>query len=219
MNQTAFQEKIKTIPYITKQNLGLLLGKKEESLNYWVKKMVKEGTLILIKKGLYIPRYYYDIVSAVGLNEKEQYLVYLANSIRQPSYISLEYVLSKQGFLPETAFAITSITLKSTRSYATDVGTFYYQNIKRDLFFGYKIQKFKDKQIREASLAKALFDLLYLRSFTNALEMKEYLLSTGRLNWGVMSQGQKIEFTDIIRLSQSKKMQSILSILKDSNIL
>ncbi|MDO8497798.1 MAG: hypothetical protein Q7S61_04605 [bacterium] len=219
MNQALFLDQIKNTPYITKQNLGLILEKTGDNLNYWVKKLVNEGTFIVIKNGLYIPKYYFDIVSAANPQEKEAYLIYLANTIRQPSYVSLEYVLAKYNFLAESSFAITSITLKSTRSYTTDIGTFYYQHLKKELFYKYKIEAFRDKQIREASFAKALFDFLYLRSFDSQTEMRDYLLSTGRLNWDIVSKAQKSEFAEIIKTSQSQKMQSLLSILESVNIL
>lgn len=216
---TKILDQIKNTPYITKQNLGLILGKTDYNLKYWVKKLVKEGSLIVIKNGFYVPKYFFDIVNASNIQEKENYLLYLANTIRQPSYVSLEYVLAKYNFLAESSFAITSITIKSTRSYTTPIGTFYYQHLKRELFYGYEIKTFRDKQIREASFAKALFDFLYLRSFGSLGEMKEYLLSTGRLNWDVVNEAQKKDFKDIVQTSQSRKMKSLYSILNTENIL
>lgn len=210
-------DQFKDTPYITKQNLGLLLGKTDRNLDYWVSKMVKNSNLLVIKKGLYVPKYYFDIISAANPQEKEAFFIYLANIIRQPSYVSLEYVLSKYNFLAEATFAITSITLKSTRSYTTDIGTFYYQHLKKELFYGYTIKTFRDKQIREASFAKALFDFLYLRTFSSDTEMKDYLLSTGRLNWELISTAQKKEFKEIVQISKSSKMQSILFILEKEN--
>lgn len=219
MEETTVLDQLKSTPYITKQNLGLVLGKTGENLNYWVKKMINEGNLIVIKKGFFVPRYYFDIVSGATSQEKEAYLLYLANIVRQPSYVSLEYVLSKYNFLAEASFAVTSITLKSTRSYSTDIGTFYYQHLKRQLFYGYKIKTFRDKQIREASFAKALFDFLYLRTFTSDAELKDYLLVSGRLNWEVVSEAQKIELNEIAQTAKSAKMQLILSILEKAKIL
>lgn len=219
MGMSELLDQLNNTPYITKQNLGLILGKTGENLNYWVKKMINEGSLIVMKKGLFVPKYYFDVVSTANPRDKEAFLLYLANTIRQPSYVSLEYVLARYSFLAESSFAVTSITLKSTRNYTTDIGTFYYQHLKKELFYGYEIKAFRDKQIREASFAKALFDFLYLRIFSGDAEMRDYLLSTGRLNWDVVSQAQKIEFKKITQTSQSQKMQAILSILETKNIL
>lgn len=207
-------DQLKNIPYISKQNLGLILGKKQQSLNYWVKKLIADKSLITLKKGLYISKYYYDIISSTENSEKEKYLIYLANNIRFPSYVSLEYVLSKNGFIVEVPFTITSITIKSTRDYVTDIGTFYYKNIKGDLFYGYDTTPFKDKQIREASLSKALFDFLYIKSFRNEVEIENYLTFSSRFNWGVFESKYKKEFIEIIKKSKSNKMQKILNVIQ-----
>lgn len=219
MNKTLLLEQLKKVPYISKQNLGLILEKEDENLNYWVKKLISDKTLIPLKKGLYISRYYYDIISEIGPFERENYLIYLANSIRQPSYVSLEYVLSKGGLLPESSFSITSITLKSTREYVTDIGTFYYKNIKREFFYGYKIKQFKDKQIREASIAKALFDFFYLRTFKSEAEIQEFITVSGRFNWDILNKSDKRQLADFIITAQSKKMQKLLSILQKEKII
>ena len=196
-----------------------MLQKKDDVLDYWIKKLVVDKTLIPLKKGLYISKYYYDIVCAQDSLEKEKYLLYLANVIRFPSYISLEYILSKNSFIPETSFAITSITVKSTRNYTTDIGKFYYKNIKQDLFYGYNTTPFKDKQIWEASLAKALFDFLYIKPFKNSNEMKNYLTISGRFNWKIFDIADKNELVEIITQSQSNKMQRVLTIIKKNNLL
>ena len=219
MKKAFFIDQIKNFPYITKQNLGLVLGKSAENLKYWIREMTQEGTLIPIKNGFFIPKYYYDIVSAVSSSEKEKYLLYLANGIRQPSYVSLEYVLSKYGFLAESTFAITSITLKSTRNFFTPIGTFYYQNLKKELFSGYEIKSFRDKQLREATFAKALFDYLYLRKFSSKAEMKEYLLNSGRLNWDSFREIDKKEFKEIVKGAGSTKLNTIVLILEKAKIL
>lgn len=155
------EQLIKNTPIITKQNLSLLLNKKKDAADYWMKKLVKNGVLIKLKSGVYAPRYYVDLVSQ-NLNDKTMYLEYLANVLRSPSYISLEYVLSKQNIVAEAAFKITSVTTKSTRVYETELGTFIYRQIKPDLFTGYQNIIWRDKQIREATPEKAMADLRYL---------------------------------------------------------
>src|SRR3989344_1892158 len=218
MDKNELLEQLKKTPYISKQNLGLLLEKQGENLNYWVKKLIADKTLVPLKKGLYIPRHYYDIMNAADPREKEKYVVYLANTIRQPSYLSLEYVLSKNGLIPEAPFAITSITLKSTRSYTTDIGTFYYKSIKKELFYGYSPAPFRDKLIQEASIAKALFDFLYIKPFKNQGEMENYLCTTGRLNWDVFEERERLELFEVINKSQSQKMLKILALIKKNKL-
>lgn len=155
------EQKLKNMPLVTKRNLAVVLDKKEEALNYWSKKLVDEGVLIKLKSGLYAPRYYVDMMSQ-NENDKMRYLEYIANRLLSPSYLSLEYVLSKNNILAEAVFKITSVTTKSTRTYETELGTFVYRNVKESLFCGYKRVVWRDKQIWEATKEKALQDWKYL---------------------------------------------------------
>ena len=101
------------IPYFNKVTLGEILNKGGENLNYWVKRLLKKGEIIALKKGLYVSKLY---LLGLGKNPglKERYLEYLANIMRYPSYVSLEYALAKYGVIPEGVFALTSVTLKTT---------------------------------------------------------------------------------------------------------
>jgi hypothetical protein len=209
---------LKQAPYLTKQNLALALNKEGENLNYWIKKLAKEKLLIGLKKGFYTSSYYLDLISREPKN-REIYFEYLANVLRFPSYVSLEYVLSQSGLLPETAFAITSITLKTPRVYTSEIGTFIYRNIKEALFSRYRFRDFNGKKVRIASPAKALFDFLYLKKFILPAKLKEYLLSEGRINWEVLSTEDKTEFIKLVELSGSGKMQLIVTLLKKEKIL
>jgi len=209
---------LKQAPYLTKQNLALALNKEGENLNYWIKKLTKEKLLIGLKKGFYTSSYYLDLISQEPKN-REIYFEYLANVLRFPSYVSLEYVLSTSGLLPETAFAITSITLKTSRVYKSEIGTFIYRNIKGSLFFHYCIKDFNGKKVRIAGPAKALFDFLYLKKFILPAKLKEYLLSEGRINWEALSTEDKTEFIKLVELSGSGKMRLIVTLLKKEKIL
>lgn len=208
---------LKQAPYLTKQNLALVLDKKKDNLDYWLKKLLREKLLIALKKGFYIPSYYLDLVSQNPVN-KELYGEYLANVLRFPSYVSLEYVLAKKSLLPEAAFAITSITSKTSRVYKNTLGTFIYRNIKRALYGNYKMVDFNGKKVRIASTAKALFDFLYLKKFNSATQLKAYLLSEGRINWQVLSKEDRREFVKLSKLSSSTKMQLVVSLLKKQKI-
>lgn len=209
---------LKQAPYLTKQNLALALDKEGENLNYWVKILVKQKSLISLKRGFYISSYYLDLISQQP-KDREVYFEYLANILRFPSYVSLEYVLSTSGLLPETAFAITSITVKTPRVYKSPLGTFVYRNIKNSLFSNYRLKDFNGKKVKIASPAKALFDLLYLKKFIPFTKAREYLLDQGRVNWAVLSTEDKIEFIKLVKLSGSRKMRQIVTLLKKEKIL
>ena len=57
------------------------------------------------------------------------------------------------------------------------LGSFYYHSVKRDLFFGFETKRYGKNVIYEASLAKALFDYLYLRmtDLDSEKEIETYL--------------------------------------------
>lgn len=208
---------LKNLPYFTKQNLSLALGKEGESLNYWIKKLIKEESLVQLKKGFYLSSYYQDLVRQ-NPTEYETYLEYLANILRQPSYVSLEYVLSKYGFIPEASSALTSVTLKSSRVYSSNLGRFIYRNIKEKLFFGWQTRNFKDKKIQIASLSKALFDFLYLKKLPkNTWQI--FLLSEGRFNWDIVGAKDKQSFRQLVKISASEKMARMVRYLQKEKIL
>lgn len=209
---------LKRSPYLTKQNLRLVLGASDGTLNYWIKKLLDEKYLIQIKKGFYLPRYYWDLISQRP-EEKEVYLEYLANVLRQPSYVSLEYVLAKNGLIPESSFALTSVTTKSTRTYLAGEFKFIYRGLKPALFTGFQLVNFKDKQVRVASPAKALFDFLYLKEFVSADEMRIYLLNEGRINWEALSREAKGELERQLTASASAKMDKIKTLLSKNKII
>lgn len=209
---------LKKLPYFTKQNLSLALNIEGECLNYWVKKLLKQKIIIPIKKGFYISSYYKDLIYQ-DVQKKENYLEYLANIIRFPSYISLEYVLSKYSFIPESVTAVTSITIKSPRTYISEIGLFIYRSIKNSLFFEFETKQYIDREIKIATLPKAIFDYLYLKSFESKQQMELYLKEEGRLNWSVLSKSDKKSFIKICADVNLKKMSQVVEILKKEKIL
>jgi len=198
-------EVLQKLPYFNKVTLGDVLDKSGENLNYWIKKLIREGGLIVLKKGLYVARLYL-LTLEKNPSLREGYLEYLANIIRYPSYISLEYVLSKYGLIPEGVFAITSVTLKSSRVYKNSLGNFIYRNIKEEMFFGFADRDFEGKRLKMATKAKALFDFLYYK--------KAISLNDLRINWEVFLPSDKEEFAAIVKKSDSPKMERVLRNLK-----
>lgn len=203
-------EQLSKLPYYTKQNLSLVLKKDGFSLDYWIKKLVRDEILIPIKKGFYTSSFYLNEIKEKGF--LDLYRQQLANVLRQPSYVSLESALSFYGLIPEETFNITSITLKSTRTYKNKLGTFIYRNIKKELFLGYNQIK-KIDPISRATKAKALFDWLYLKKFNGKKAIESFLQNEGRINWFIFSHKEKEEFDQYVKISGSKKMIFISEII------
>jgi len=205
-------EAIVAMPVVTKQNLGVVLGVPPATLDYRVQRMQATGDLLRLRSGLYAPTAAWRAAQS-SPEQTRRYLEYLSGIVRSPSYLSLEYILEKAGMIPESPFALTCITTKTPRTYATPLGRFVYRSIRSDLFTGYGLGAYHGLEVHIASPAKALFDMLYLRPFNTPSAMRAYLLETGRLNWDALRPSQKKRLVTTIRISGVPKMRRILSIL------
>jgi predicted transcriptional regulator of viral defense system len=82
----------------------------------------------------------------------------IANKVYRPSYISLDSALSKYGIIPETVYALTSITTKATREFSDDQTIYRYYKIKKNAYTGYHII---ENDVLMAEPEKAVVDYLY----------------------------------------------------------
>jgi len=218
MDVNLFKTQLKDLPYLDKVKLSQILKKEGENLNYWIKKLLLNKTLITLKKGLYTSSFFLLTLEANPF-EKEKYCEYLANLLRYPSYISLEYLLSKYGLIPEAVFAITSVTLKSSRTFSNPLGNFTYRKIKPEYFNNFQSTDFKDKKVYLATPAKALFDFFYFKKFLSGQDMLWQLTEGFRINWDNLDLKNKKDLENILINSKSPKMKKILKILKREKIL
>lgn len=126
----------------------------------------------------------------MDLTTPEPFLI--ANHLRGPSHVSLESALSYWGMIPERAYEISSVTIKTSKLYKTPVGRFNYQQLKIPYYsFGIKNIEFSPKQtMLIASPEKALCDKvvltpkIYLRSIK---QTREFLLDDLRIDNEVLS--------------------------------
>lgn len=200
-------------PYLTKQNLALALNKKPEAVSYFIKKSLKKNELIAIKKGFFVvPEYI--AANIKDREEKERYLEYLSNVLREPSYVSLEYILAKKGLIPESPVVITAVSTKTSRIFRSKLADFNYRQISPKMFFGYDLLSFKDKEIKVASLAKALFDSLYFKNFANVTEIRNFLIDSGRFNWEIFTEEDKEKLAEFAQKAKSEKMKLISNQIK-----
>ena len=83
--------------------------------------LLRKDVIVRVKKGLYIFGDSY---------RKQPYSrEILANLIYGPSCVSLEYALHNHGLTPERSIALTSVTTKRPKKFATPVGLFLYKNV------------------------------------------------------------------------------------------
>ncbi len=92
-----------------------------------VKRSLKKGEIIRIRRGLYcLPKKY---------ERKPLNLYNIAQLIYGPSYISLESALSYHGWIPEGVFVTTSASMERSRSYKTAIGDFDYRRVIQERFY------------------------------------------------------------------------------------
>lgn len=96
-------------------------------------------------------------------NDDVSYLFFLANVLRKPSYVSSWTALQYYNLTTDVIHTVTSVTLKTTRTYKTKIGTFSYQSIKKNLFSDFDLVS-GTSDFFIATPAKALFDLLYFKT-------------------------------------------------------
>lgn len=132
---------------------GVSLQEVRKQLSRWT----TDGTVVQVRRGLYALGEPYRTV------EPHPYEV--SNALVAGSYVSLESVLAEHGLIPEAVFATTAVTTGRAGTRTTPFGTFVYQHIKADLFWGYRTQELGGSRIAFVAAAeKALLDLGYLRS-------------------------------------------------------
>ncbi|TSC71231.1 MAG: hypothetical protein G01um101470_709 [Parcubacteria group bacterium Gr01-1014_70] len=119
---------------------------------HFLEAYTKRGLLVRLRKGMY------------ALKEMIPNEEVIANALYQPSYISLEYALSRFGIIPEMPYTVTSVTTKITALFTTLGRDFSYQKIKRGAFTGYAPEKVGNNTIFIATPEKALVDYLYFVS-------------------------------------------------------
>lgn len=212
MNQVQKLKKLDNLSCFDKSALQQFMELSENSLYANIKRWLKQGLIIKLKNGLYVTNNYY-----LSKEKKEDYVEFIANKLREPSYLSLEYVLQAYGILSEAVYSITSITLKSKNSYTNKLGRFSYRNIKETLFTGFNICEKSDFQIKIATKAKALFDYLYLKFKSIAKITKEELISL-RLNLEKISKKDLEEFNQYAKKAGIKKylcLTKLIGVLRD----
>lgn len=124
-----------------------------------ISEWIKKGYIKKIIKG----HYYF---SDKSFNETE--LFFISNRLLEPSYVSLESALSYYGFIPEGVFSITAVSSKRKIEFKTPLSLFTYNKIKPSMFFGYKLIRSVENEIKMAEPEKAIIDYIYLNPELNS---------------------------------------------------
>lgn len=135
-------------PYFTVADLEKVLALKRDVLYVALNRLVKNRTLIRLRRGVYTPEF--------QSFEFEK----TANELYYPSYVSFESALSSYGILSQIPYSVTLATSKPTKKLTLNGREIEYRQLKDELFFGYILQD----GIYIAEPEKAVLDELYLIS-------------------------------------------------------
>lgn len=193
---------------ITKQILLDLLKEYKRPYDK-ISELVKQGILILVKRGIYIPGPNVNIV------KPEAFLI--ANHLWGPSYISLETALSHWGLIPEKVYEVSSITSRSSKKYKTPIGRYNYTHLPLPYYsFGIKKVELTKKQVvLIASPEKALCDKIITTSglsLRSSRQVMELLTEDLRIDKDVLRNLNKNELSNWI--INAPKKASIIMLLK-----
>ncbi len=121
---------------------------------YQLSEWTKKDYIIKLKNGVY----------AFSERKKEVSNEYISFLLYQPSYLSMEWALSRYGLIPEMVYGFTAVSTKTTRTFKNNFGLFMYRHVKKEMFFGYKKIKDKNQIYLIAEPEKAFVDYLYFNS-------------------------------------------------------
>lgn len=173
----------------------LAAGENLPQIRLQLSRWVNSGRIIKIKKGLY--------TVAEPYRKIRPELFGIANSLKLPSYVSLQSALSRHGLIPEFVPVTTSITTARPQVIKTPLGRFEYRHVRKNLFWGYQMLELSEnQQALIANPEKALLDLLYLTVGGDRVEfVKELRLQNfDRLSKNVLRQyAEKYESPKIER--------------------
>lgn len=208
MNQVGKTRQLGHLSYFDKNTLSQFMDLSDNSLYANIKRWLKSGLLVQLKKGLYVTK---DFV--LSQKDVHSYIEFIANKLREPSYLSMEYVLQKYNILSESVYGFTSVTLKSRRIYRNKFGVFLYRNMRKELFEGYDIKQTDGFDIKVATKAKALFDYFYYKLF-RIKDVDAELIKTFRLNYDELTKTELNEFARYCGAAKTEKMVKLAGIIR-----
>lgn len=170
-----------------------------------IQRMVKNGSLIKIRRGLYetdpnVPAYL------------------LAGVIYGPSYISFSYALSHYGLIPERVETCTSATFCKNRSklFQTALGNFSYRDVPKEAYpheVHWKQEGAYSYLI--ASPEKALCDMLYIKPPARSLgALKEMLFADLRLDEETFASLQQEKLLSLTKLYHSQNVKLLARLVE-----
>ena len=157
--------------FIRDVDLAQILGRTDDARYAIVKRALKSGSLVHLRKGLYL------IASKV--KQRLPDVFELALLIYSPSIISLESALAYHGWIPEAVYTTTCVTPKRAQEFKTPFGVFTYKRVPE---CGFYVGVTRVSRFLIAEPWKALADFMYTRHKSwNSLDELEADLRIDRI--------------------------------------
>lgn len=196
-----------SLPFFTIETLKTVFGTiRPESARQKIARWTRQKKIIPLKRGFYTTGEYFN-----RHKTDSSFQIFIANTLRYPSYVSSAYVLQQYDILTEMTYPITSVTLKSSRKYANALGNFIYYSVSEKLYTGYTREEYEGNAIYIATKAKALFDFLYFKYFKIPVPLD--LEERERLDLENFTKKEREEFKKYCNMATSKKMKKIYTLL------
>jgi predicted transcriptional regulator of viral defense system len=145
--------KVSNLPAFTVKFLAA--GENLAQVRLQISRWVKDGRVIRLHKGLYTLSDPYRKVACEPF--------FVANMLKQASYVSLHSALAWYGLIPEFVPVVTSITTGRPQTIDTPAGRFEFRHISKKYFWGYRqVEIAAGNAAFIAYPEKALLDLVYM---------------------------------------------------------
>lgn len=141
-------------PYIFGTDLCHLLDKSPDSRHSIVKRAVKDGLLLPLRRDLYLINRQHSPIDSFEVS----------SILYGPSYISFESALDYHGWIPEAVRSTTCASSKRSKEFKTALGFFTYEHVPITAFaLGIGQHQKGDITLFIANPWKALADIIYVR--------------------------------------------------------
>ena len=172
--------------------------------------LLRRADIIRVKKGLY--------VFGDELRRRPYSRELLANLIYGPSFVSLDSALSFHGLIPERVEALTSVTTKRPKSFATPIGSFIYRQSPRGAFhLGMDRVEEGDVAFLIATPERALADKVRDdrgHALSNREEAAHYLFDDLRIDEGGFRQLDPRRLEELASALRSRKVATCANLLR-----
>jgi len=156
-----------------------------------ITKLVKNGWLIRIKRGLYV----ISELSNRGFLSLSPYLV--ANLLAKDSYVSFEAALQYHNMFDQLMDKTVSVSLKTHKAVKLNSMEYSFVKTKKNLCFGFEEMPVENKTARLATAEKALIDMVNFRKSKITIDtvIEKLLNHKQNLNFGHFNE-YLVKFSD-----------------------